>query len=95
MTLKEHFEKAVAAYIVAFELKHETSLEFWVADNIGGYAIFGDHGFCFDDIRHDIDTDQPAGQIFEYSAAHMDALMELSNETINYKSWCMGARYKR
>ena len=89
--LKENYEKAVNAYIDEFCKKQGCYLEYWVSDDIGGIACFGDYAFFnFDEIRHDIDTKQPVGLIFDWIYDSVDN----ENKTINYKSYCMGLRFE-
>ena len=89
MTLQERYEKVCQAYITRFERKQGLKLEFWVGDEIGGIAFFGDiYFFTFDDIRYDMDTEQPIGQIAQWLEEST-----FRTEHINYKSYCMVARY--
>lgn len=89
-SLKEKYERIVNAYIKEFEKKQDMQLEFWVGDEVGGICTFGDVlFFSFDDIRHDIDTNQPKGQILDW----LYQSIERDGHTMNYKSWSMGLRY--
>jgi len=45
--------------------------------------------FGFDDIRYDIDTKQPVGQILDW----LYSSIENPDTHINYKHWCKGLRY--
>ena len=66
-TLKEQYKLIVEEYIHEFCNKQDVSFEFWVADQIGGIACFGDIlYFNFLDIVYDIDSLQPKGQILEW-----------------------------
>lgn len=89
MTLQERYEKVCQAYITRFERKQGLELEFWLDDKVGSIACFGDiYFFSFDDIRYDMDTDQPVWQIIQWLE---DSTFR--SKHINYKSYCMGARY--
>lgn len=89
-SLKEKYKRIVHAYIKEFEKKQDVQLEYWVGDKVGGICTFGDVlFFSFDDIRHDIDTNQPKGQILDWL---YQSIERISNR-INYASWCMGLRY--
>lgn len=89
-TLKAKYERIVDAYIKEFEKKQDMELEHWVGDEVGGICSFGDVlFFSFDDIRLDIDTNQPKGQIIDW----LYDTMERNGGRINYKSWSMGLRY--
>lgn len=88
--LKAKYERIVDAYIKEFEKKQEVELEYWVGDEVGGICSFGDVlFFSFDDIRLDIDTNQPKGQIIDW----LYDTMEHNGDRMNYKSWSMGLRY--
>jgi hypothetical protein len=54
--LQEDYIKAVDAYIKEFEKKYEVELDFWVANNVGGVAMFGDEYYDFTDIKYVIDN---------------------------------------
>lgn len=89
INLKDEYEKNVKKYIDIFCRKQECYFEFWITDDVGGIACFGDVLiFSFMDIKHDIDTEQPAGQIIDWLHESMYA-----EKWINYKSYCMGLRY--
>lgn len=86
--LQKNYETACMAYIREFEKKHDVYFEFWVADRIDEWAVFGDYQFMFSDIIYDIDTNQPKENIWAW---HNDNMM-YSNNTINYQSYCKGLR---
>lgn len=81
------FINAVKGYIAAFEKKQGLKLEFWVADDIGGTACFGDWFFNFDDIRLDIDREVPADTILEWYDT-----IEHDKPSVNYASYLKGMR---
>ena len=71
--IKKQYESAVAAYIKEFCKKQECDLEYWVADQIGGIACFGDVlYFNFVDILFDINTNQPKNQIINWLYESID-----------------------
>ena len=79
-------------YIENFCKKHDCYFEFWVADEVGGVASFGDiNYFNFGDIVYDLNTDQPKGQIFTWSAESIDN----PKKSINYFSYCLGLRHEQ
>lgn len=86
--LQKNYEKACMAYIREFEEKHNMSMEFWIADRIGEWAMFGDVALQFSDIVYDIDTQQPRRYIWDW---HYDNL-KYPNNNINYHSYCKGLR---
>jgi hypothetical protein len=94
-SLKKKFENIVNDYITEFVAKHEYEFDGWVGDNVGEMASFIDqYFFSLDDIRHDIDNDIPSPTIFrwqDYVVEWTTSLPEL--HSINFKSYCMGARY--
>jgi hypothetical protein len=90
--LKNKYESIVNEIIEIFCKKHECYLEFWVSDNIGGIACFGDVSyFHFSDIYYDVITEQPKNLIFNwrYDSIEYNEL----GKTINYDSYSRGLRY--
>lgn len=89
--MKKRYEQAVQEYILAFCLKHEIDFDYWVAGNIGGVAGFagGEVYLNFDDIRFDIDTNQPA----ELIICHYWDSIENHPKEINFRSYAKGLRY--
>lgn len=102
--MKEDFKKEFIAvankYISAFEKKHDCCLEFWVGDEVGGTACFGDVMYLsFDDIRFDIDNKIPTPIIFDWLYDNLDEHHNAENENrkeryINLTSYNMGLRFK-
>lgn len=88
------FERSTALLIEMFCKKHETELDHIIADQICGTYAIGDNYFSLDDIYHDLKTDQPKGQIFEWQNACIDAYFQGITENINYRSWCDGLRFE-
>jgi hypothetical protein len=53
--LLKNYNKSVNAYIKEFERRYEVELDYWISDEIGGIAAFGDYTFNFIDIKYAID----------------------------------------
>jgi len=89
--MKKRFEESVQEYILAFCLKNEIDFDYWIGNDIGGVACFqgGEVYLNFDDIRFDIDTEQPAELIINH---YWDSIANYPNE-INFKSYAQGLRY--
>lgn len=84
-------EGAIQQYVDVFCTKHDIEFDFWVADLSGGIGQFGDFFFNFEDVRLDLETDQPKDEIFKW----YDVALELNTEnkfSMNYYSWIKGAR---
>lgn len=92
--LKDDFEKAANAYLKAFCEKqcfdYEDAKESWAADDVGGVACCGDFYFSLDEIRTDIDSDAPVGEIIKWYDYHTE-MAYLSLPLMNYRSWLNGA----
>ena len=89
--LKERFEKICNEYAVKFAQKQEIEFEGWLSE-IGMYAEFSNEScFEFHLIKHDVDTNQPKGLIFEWQEEYNKHLK--SGDRISYYAWCMGLRY--
>ncbi len=89
-TLREAHKASCVAYIRAFEKKQGIDFEFWIGQEVGGSASFGGE-WCFTllEIIHDIDTRQPKGLVLKW---HSDCI-EHAPKRIDYRSYCMGARF--
>ena len=89
--MKKRYEQAVQEYILAFCLKHEIDFDYWICKDIGGIAVFqgGEVYLNFDNIRFDIDTNQPAELIINH---YWDSIEHYPKE-INFKSYAKGLRY--
>ena len=89
--LNKQYEFVVSEYVQKFCNKHGVRFEFWVADEIGGIACFGDIlYFNFSDIVYDIKSKQPKHQIIYWiyeSIANPE-------KSINYYSYSKGLRWE-
>lgn len=67
--LKDNFNKACAAYIKAFEEKHDYQFDDSLTSDSDylDVLVFGDYYFNLCDIVYDIDNDLPENMIFEWS----------------------------
>jgi hypothetical protein len=90
--MKKKYEEIVNEYIIAFVRKHDTVFLGWIGWNRFGEVaeFYGDYYISFDDIRRDIDTNQPKRFIFQWQddSAHYGDLLR-----INYSSYIAGARF--
>lgn len=82
--LEAKYNAAVRKYIEEFEKKQDVYFEFWVADRVGEVACFGDYFFNFDDIRFDIDSEIPKGEIVSWFDLSLDGDFK-----VNYRTYCM------
>lgn len=89
--LQKRFELLVNDYVIAFERKHDTALEFWVADDVGGIGVFSDCYFDFCNIRTDVDSKANKKMIWQWYEESLEA--GVGNGT-NYPSFLMGLRVK-
>lgn len=91
--LKDDFEKAVNAYLMAFCEKqgfgYEDAKESWVAGDVGSVVRCGDCYLSFDDIRTDIDMDAPAGEIINWYN-YYEEMAILNLPLMNYNGWLQG-----
>ena len=88
MELKQRYELACIEYIKIFEKKHDLQFDSWVGSLVGGIAHLSDYFVNFDDIRHDIDTQQPK----EHFKNWYDDQMRESAAKFNYRAYTMGLR---
>jgi len=84
---KEAYEAVCNSYIEDFCKKQGLYFEDWVGDRVGEIANISSYSFYFSDIKYDIDTNQPAGQIIDW----MDD-QEQSETRFNYFSYSLGLR---
>jgi hypothetical protein len=90
--LKNQYENIVNQYITIFCEKQEIEKEttYWVGGCIGEVIDLNGAFISFDDIRRDIDTDQPKDKIFNW---YWDNDY-INNKNINYHSYIKGLRVK-
>ena len=88
----DELETAIQHYVDVFCEKHELIFDYWVADLSGGVGQFGDYFFGFEDIRLDLETNQPVDVIFEWYDITLELAMKDDTYGINYYSWIKGAR---
>lgn len=89
-TIKQKFETIATEYLNAFCKKQDMEFEFWVGDEIGGVASFGDvNFFSFDNIRQDIDLNAPVGLILDW----LYDCLEHQSTSCNYYSYINGLRH--
>jgi hypothetical protein len=98
--LKQNYENACNAYLLAFTAKHGYDFEpdCWVGNDVGGIAMVGDLFVNLTDIRDDIDRDAPEQEFLKWYDYCLE-LHDLSTKnypipTPNYKSWLMGCPRK-
>jgi len=88
--MKEEYNKAVIAYLKAFEKKQELIFEGWVNNEIGTIAEFnhGSYYIDFQDIKFDIDNNIKVGKFFDYYDLRLDNYNK-DKQQINYKTFNM------
>jgi hypothetical protein len=96
MSLKTDYENICQCYVHAFTKKHDISFDYWIGDDIGGIASFGEcYTFSLTDIRIDIDNRVQKGKIFEWIDYEVEFNMNKEFTVwINYKNWLKGARHE-
>ena len=88
--LRKCLDQIIGLYVAEFEEKHETQLEYWIADDTTGIAAFGDNFFNLADIVYDIDNDCPTtvgNNIFSWQNYQV-----YSGSKVNFKSYLGGVR---
>lgn len=91
--LKQNYDKACNEYIEYFSKKQYMQFEFWVADEVGGVACFGDYFFSMTDIILDIESAQPTGFILDWQNEISDQdPTDDKSIFINYRSYIKGLR---
>lgn len=92
MTIKDEYEHICNRYLVEFADKYDLTLEpdAWVAGEVGGMAYVSDYYFGFDDIRRCVDDNVKWQDLIEWYDYNCEGGM-LGLNTINLKSWLMGA----
>lgn len=65
-TLSDEYNKAVNAYIKEFEKAHDVQIDYWVGDEVGGLAVFGDEFYEFKDIKYVIDKEIQYEHLYDW-----------------------------
>ena len=93
-SIKKSYERACNDYVAIFCKKQELDFEFWVADKVGEWAVFGTYSFTLSDIILDLETNQKKGVIIKWQEEGMQAHFENRKIAhINYQSYIMGMTY--
>lgn len=87
--LQSSFYKVAQAYVLLFEKKQELEFTGWVGGHIGELACFNEWYYLnLDDIRYDIDTEQPKERITEW----FDKCVEDKKMIDDYRDYCRDLR---
>lgn len=88
--LEEQYKKVVEEYIDVFAKKQSMDKNGWV-DYVGGIYEFNQvYFFNFDEIKYDIDTNQPPLLITDW---FLETIYEKEDKRISYVSYTKGLRY--
>jgi hypothetical protein len=90
--LKKEFESIVDQYITIFCEKQDIDKQYnyWIDGCIAEVIYLNGAFISFDDVRRDIDTNQPKGSIFDWYSEN-----DYTNgKIINYHSYIKGLRVK-
>ena len=79
---KKQLEENIKTYIDIFCRKHGIKFNGWVGGQSGTIGLFNDYYFDFENIRLDLETNQPEDRIFKWYDYDLEA-----DEHINYYSW--------
>ncbi|NJL75308.1 MAG: hypothetical protein HC892_10020 [Saprospiraceae bacterium] len=89
--LQKQYNAIIEKYVKKFCNKQGFDFDHLGLNDSVGIMFFDDYyAFSLDDIRLDIDSKQPKGLIIQY---YNDSV-EYYPKIINYKSYCMGLRFK-
>ena len=92
----ESYEKICNKVIQEFCKKQELKFDYWIADEIGNIAAFGDYFFNMNEIIFDLKSNQPKGLIMQWQddmVEYFDTRDLTEPNPINYNSYAMGLRY--
>lgn len=96
MTTLEKYEKSVMQVIDEFCKKQGCYFDYWVGGIVGEVGVFGDNFFNFTDVYLDLKRKAPVGLIFEWQNADIEFnISRKKPKHINYRSYIMGARFKK
>jgi len=88
------FERSTALLVEMFCKKQDTYVDYIVGGDVTGVYAIGDNFFSLGDIYYDLKENKSKGLIFEWQNHVIDwNLNNNSNCSINYSSYCMGARF--
>ena len=88
------FEKAAKLLVDLFCTKHSVDLDDMVNGDITDVLCFGDNFFTLSDIYYDLKNDIPKRLIFEWQYYVTEyCIVNDVQKHINFKSYCMGARF--
>ena len=78
--ISREYEVVVLQYIDLFSKKQDLDFEFWVAEEVGEIACFGDHYyFKFSDIKVDLERNVPKHSIIDWLEDSMNREDEMLN----------------
>jgi hypothetical protein len=95
--LKANLEKAITAYIQAFEKKHGLECDWhFIGGDLFGVLQFGDYFFNISNVVYDIDHELPVGVITEWHSDQLEYSMNNpdSEESINLEWYSRGLRFE-
>jgi hypothetical protein len=92
--INSEYEKACNEYIEMFCKKQDLEFDYWIGGVCEVAGFISQYYFNLSDIIHDLNTKQKKGLILQWQDDGIDAHFRGIDENINYKSYCMGARYK-
>jgi hypothetical protein len=94
--LIEKYETICNEIVAVFCEKQELYFDYWIIDDVGGVAAFGDYYFSMDEILLDLSTEQEKYFILEYHDANVEFNMGKDDpKFINYKSYISGLRHEQ
>ncbi len=94
MKIISELDRAIGRMIAEFEIKQDFHFSSFIGDDCLGLVCFDDYyTFSVSDILYDLKTKQEKGKIIEYFNDSLDAYQE-GKKHINYRSYCMGARFE-
>lgn len=93
MKLQQKYSDICNEYVDIFCKKHEIELEYWVGNQVGSIACFGDiYYFDMKDIVEDIDNDYPKGLILKWIEDVVE-YSELEKYNMPLSQYAKGERY--
>lgn len=96
LELRENYEKACNAYLMAFCEKHgfdyADAAQSWVGEDVGGITLCADYYVGMPDIITDIDRDAPEEEYAKYYdyCLRVGSVANGELQTPNYESWLRG-----